>query len=118
MNWRERLVAFALAGGLTAGCSTATPGVGGGRCNANPDPCCPIDDQGTPQFPAGCAELDASFPDSGASACNANPDPCCVLADGGYQSPALCRPDAGDGGSDGAPHDASDDGATRDATPE
>ena len=38
MDWRRRLLELTLAGGTLA--LTGCPFVGGGTCNANPDPCC------------------------------------------------------------------------------
>jgi hypothetical protein len=62
MDWKSRLLGISLAGGTIVACASSSPGISGGPCNANPDPCCPIGD-GKVQNPLLCN--DASVVDAG-----------------------------------------------------
>jgi hypothetical protein len=89
MAWRNRLHELVLAGGsiALAGCSAL--GMPGGRCNANPDPCC-LDPKGsacveyTACAAAGGVVQYVSAPDSGTS------ESVCVTPDAG--APDLSAP--------------------------
>ena len=102
MSWKRRLSEMMLAGGAVGlcvgydeGCTSSSDTVG--CCNANGDPCCPVDYCGAPMSPECQAEkscqaaggeysdLGQCFDDGGKEdatpsllgCCNANGDPCC-----------------------------------------